>query len=166
MSPGGETVSFLWSQADCSSLLLPEEWNCPQALTNQTYPWARKGSLWTKEKRDWIYNSNQLALSILFFPVLFALSLSAGKKCPLNSEISCTSFLCPVCPTLVHKKLLSLSSLFTGDRRRTGLFVDCTHCSFTIIIKTVVGGFCFPSLFGICVWRIQIWVHFIVDRRV
>lgn len=75
-------------------------------------------------------------------------------------------FLCPVCPTLVHKKLLSLSSLFTGDRRRTGRFVDCTHCSFTIIIETVVGGFCFPSLFGICVWWIQIWVRFIVDRRV
>ena len=75
-------------------------------------------------------------------------------------------FLCPVCPTRVHKKLLSLSSLFTGDRRRTGLFVDCTHCSFTIIIEMVVGGFCFPSLFGICVWWIQIWVHFIMDQRV
>lgn len=24
---------------------------------------------------------------------------------------------------------------------------------------------CFPSLFGICVWVNQIWVHFIVDRK-
>lgn len=122
---------FLWSQADC-----PARGNgtTSPALTNQCYPWTRE--------RVPLCEQRKMGQPGWLCAPYHSLSSRAGRKCPLDSEMSFARvFFASFVLCWGTKPFVSVKRFRRG--RGTGLFAEGTHFSFTVVMEMVSVVFAF-----------------------